>query len=335
MTQTKPPSRKHKTSTTPILFAYILGTFFLLGALEIGARAYLWGKYDVNDGGFRNREGVFTPKTQGAIRIISYGGETTLCTNLDLEDSWPRLLERKLRHSRIGGAQDQILNGGLRGGSISHLLERAKTELPKYRADYVTLYTGIHETKNARGLTRQYPNIVARLESGESGLYYQKPPVIAWIQGSFALSRLFKGYQPYPAINGERKMKNAISVELILSHYKRSLKQFIDLIHVNGATPVFVTQISDGMPVNVAYTLFSKEGTLVAKELGAIVIDPSPILENRDTEEIFSDTGIHLSQKGSRLFADYLYEQLLPQIEPSRDVSINFPESRRTPTAIN
>ncbi|MDJ0849920.1 MAG: hypothetical protein QNK04_16245 [Myxococcota bacterium] len=64
-----------------------------------------------NGMGFRNEEEVFDRKPEGSLRIIAFGGSKTFGSNLAGDQTYPHLLEQRLRELP-GHERDQVLNAG-------------------------------------------------------------------------------------------------------------------------------------------------------------------------------------------------------------------------------
>lgn len=98
-----------------------------------------------------------------------------------------------------------------------------------------------------------------------------------------------------------------------LENYLHVLKEMIQFLKDSGAQPVFVVEITgDPTPMNSYLTTYSRAGAKVAAEMGATVIDPSPILEGNPggSRSLFAKTGVHYSEPGARKLASFLFERL-------------------------
>jgi hypothetical protein len=318
-------------------------------ALEIGAVGKSYGLYvadpilghipagnrynhliTLNNAGFRNDEDVITPKPETALRVIAYGGSTTFSYNLPTSQTWPRQLEHLMR-DRLGNSHHQVLNAGVVLWSLGHAYERARREIPTLRPDYVLIYSGINEEANALYLERAGENIRSLVDSGHYGEVSRNYPASQWLHLNSLMYKVFvkialpllKNYLagtvpplPYQLRLSKTVPDGEIAPEpdpYILMNYRVVLRRFIYLIKENGGTPVFIIQAtSDRGTANNRRARYSELAAEDARRLGARVIDAREVLSEHGGEatELFSESGIHYSQLGSKLFAQKVSSKL-------------------------
>jgi len=334
-----------------ILFATIvtLSPVFALIAIEGGVRVYYWARYGVpgkhygiwrpdpelgaihsenaynsmgetNDKGFRNREDVYDPKPEGSLRVIAYGGSTTFCYQLHNDEAWPARLEQLMRSSRPGGERDQVLNGGAVMWSIGQIYARAKRDLPVLRPDYVLIYSGVNEYWNTLLLAGENQQMGQLVKEGRFGIFTRDLDQVKWINRELFT---FKIYQRYFVANVQDLLASVVGSReptypagpepATLENYLHVLKDLIQLVKSSGGTPVFVVEISGMTTPKTQYlTSYSRAGAPEAERVGAIVIDPSPILEGNPggPMSLFENTGVHYSVAGARKLAAHLFARL-------------------------
>lgn len=85
----------------------------------------------INSDGLRGAE-IGTPKPPNTVRILAVGDSVTFGYGIRLEDTYVKVLERRLNERSSVGTRFEVLNGGALGGSLSdylHFLEQKATAL--------------------------------------------------------------------------------------------------------------------------------------------------------------------------------------------------------------
>lgn len=81
----------------------------------------------------------------------------------------------------------------------------------------------------------------------------------------------------------------------------------------HGVKPVFIVELSGSHSARNRYLVsYSKAGASVAAESGALVVDPSPIVERYagDPRDLFYFTGVHFAAEGSKRFAEFIFTEV-------------------------
>lgn len=286
-------------------------------------------RWQTNDWGFRNDEDVIEPKPEGCLRIVAYGGSTTICWNLATPQAWPTQLQQRLRLA-TGRNCHQVLNAGDFQWSISHIYARAQMELPRLRPDFVLLYTGINETSNAWFLASEGKTMGERVASRGYGAFTRKLPSNRWlVQHSFAYKFLHKVlYMPVAGFflsPEKKKLTRLLGVEVgdahpaippdpdILANYLEVLDRLIALCRQVGAEPVFIIQAGGRPSVTLdLLTSYSRKGARLAAERGVQVVDARRVLEayDGDSMDLFREPGMHWSARGAALLAELIHSEV-------------------------
>jgi lysophospholipase L1-like esterase len=278
---------------------------------------------ETNDFGFRNKQDVIEPKPANALRVIAYGGSTTFCYNLSTDLAWPIQLQELLRTSH--NPSDQVLNGGAIMWSLGHELARAKRDLPTLRPDVVILYSGVNEEFNAEMLRHDGIDLRQALAQGKHGLITKHLDQARWLKRHSVIVR----YWEYVAQSWLRRGVAASEEEmhvpaqasqdvaaldsLVSQNFNATLAEFIAWIRQNGGKPLYV--VMGGLPevgMNKRLLQYSRHGVDVARRLSVPVVDSNDIVESRSGSErkaLFSDSGVHWSERGAKLLATLIYER--------------------------
>jgi len=275
---------------------------------------------ETNNMGFRNREDVYDPKPAESLRIMAYGGSMTFCYQLHTEEAWPARLEQTMRSQRVGGEKDQVLNAGAVMWSIGHAYARAQREIPILKPDYVLIYSGANEPANTELLEEEGISMEQLVKQGRFGVFTKHLSQASWIKRELFT---FKIYEKYVAPKAQDALSAVMHsppetypsgpIPYVLENYLHVLGEMIQLVKESGGQPVFVVEITGAPSEKTLYvTSYSRGGAKYAAEHGALVIDPSPILEGspEDAKSLFVETGVHYSEPGARKFASFLFDRL-------------------------
>ena len=334
--------------------ATLIAVVLILGSIEAGARLYvylahgvagktygLW-RYDevlgaqhrenaynthtqTNDHGFRNRRDVIDPKPEGAIRVITYGGSTTFCYNLDDDEAWPARLEQALR-ANTGNESHQVLNAGAIMWSIGHAYARAQKDIPALKPDYVVIYSGINEHSNSYYLEAADTPMEALVKQGRYGVFATNLDQNRWIKRNLVTIKALE-YRVIPKLARVldpligRSSPPAVGTSgfpeapdpFLLDNYLRVLDDFLTLISTQGATAVFVSQAHDGqLKWNRYLTSYSRAGATLASRHGAVVVNGEQVVEDYvgDPGDLFHTSGRHFSSLGAEKFSALLFTQI-------------------------
>lgn len=286
-----------------------------LGAIH-AANAYNTNS-QTNSLGFRNKEDVFEPKPPGAYRVIAYGGSTTFCYNLETDRAWPLQLQERLRART--NSKSQVLNGGAIMWSIGQEVARAKRDLPRLKPDIVIIYSGINEQANYELLKEQAISLERALAEGRHGLFSRQLDQGRWLKRNSTIVRMLDytgiadrifgaGQTDTHAPAAPRPVDPGIN-RVVAENFDRTLREFIELIRKNGAKPVYV--IVGGLPDvgrNTQLMRYSRQGAEVARQMGVLVLDSNEVVAayEGNKHDLFSDSGVHWSDLGAGLLADYI-----------------------------
>ena len=112
-----------------------------------------------NNLGFRNLHDIHPGKLLKGKRIYCTGGSTTYCQNLDTPQTWPHLLQERLR-THPGHPHDEVINSGIMSVPLSYEFKLAQKWIPILKPDYVIFYgTGFNEDRAEIELERAGYNL--------------------------------------------------------------------------------------------------------------------------------------------------------------------------------
>lgn len=275
----------------------------------------------LNDFGFRNRENVWEPKPAGSLRIIAYGGSTTFCYNLLNDEAWPLQLQKLIRGKRPGGANDQVLNGGVILWSLGQIAVKIRRDIPKLKPDYVLIYSGVNEFTNSSLMEAEGRSLKKLVAEKRYGEFAHNLDQDNWFVRNSILYKALRNY----VMNPLRDLRQSLWMQNshwkwpkdpdpdVLTNYLETLHGIVDFLKSSGVKAVFIEELYAGDErKNHLLTSYSREGARHAAEWGAIVVSTSEMFQNYagDRRKFFTGSGVHLTEDGARLFANYLYGKL-------------------------
>jgi lysophospholipase L1-like esterase len=276
---------------------------------------------ETNNFGFRNKEDVIEPKPANALRIIAYGGSATFCYNLPTDLAWPIRLQEILR--RQHNAFDQVLNGGAIMWSIGQELTRAKRDLPRLKPDVVIIYSGVNEEFNAWQLKNEGVDLEQALKEGKQGLFTRNLDQARWVKRNSVVIRYWD-YVVERRLSGDEEAANdpdpVAPDPVVTQNFNATVREFILLIRQHRGKPIYVVMGGVAGMQKTNYLRrglqISRRGADVARELGVPVVDSNEILEDykNDRRALFYETGVHWSQTGARMLAQFIYDRALGQM---------------------
>jgi lysophospholipase L1-like esterase len=335
--------------TAFIAFAILIFTILFLVVAEGAARLYIHLRYGVpghrygiymadrelgsmhrpssynlnttiNNWGFRNTEDIYKQKPKNARRIYCSGGSATFCFNLPTEQSWPSLLQAKLR--RIPGHEyDQVLNAGEISFAIAHEFSLAKRHIPLLQPDIVILYgQGINEGLAFKILMhnegKDFSQLLAQQQWGvfprnlDQGRLLKRSFVLVkfydYVIKSWFRERLSKRFRQASKSPGIPYRPHP----WLIANFDNTLRAYLAFLRQNGCQIIIVRYGDNG--INNWYLdnyirFFRERASLIGREEGAIICDLAKIIQAHPRrEDLYSDGGVHVTAEGAELVSDTL-----------------------------
>ncbi len=306
-------------------------------------------RWRTNNLGFRNDEDVIEPRR--GLRILAYGGSTTLCWNLPTAETWPALLQNRLR-AATGNPGHQVLNAGDILWPINRILARARTELPALKPDVVLIMAGVNEVPNARLLASEGRPLDRLVPAGQFGAFSKKLPQDYWLARNSILYGVFHKIVLLPLVRRwhvwtHEPWSQSMVTDIgpghpalapdrdTLENYLHGLEDLIQACRAVGAEPVFIEEACGRHTVGLDHMVsYSRAGAEKARALNVPVVDaPAMVASTRgDPMDLFYESGIHYSQRGAALLAQTIYDQVFarsdlvsPATHPGGGAEFIFP----------
>jgi lysophospholipase L1-like esterase len=332
------------------LFAVLAPVVFLAALGEIGGRVYVHFRYGVpgksygiympdeelgathrpnsyntnsviNNFGFRNLEDITEEKQPGVTRVYCSGGSTTFCYNLTTEESWPNLLQEKLRAVK-GHERDEVLNAGQITFGVSQELALARRLVPRLKPDIVVLFTGINELLAANIIAQQDGQSLDELLAEERwGVCPKSPDQARFFKRHSVLVKLLdykiKKYFESRATSAyhESEMPQGAVHPWVNANFEHTLREYLAFLRSNGCKVIVMHFGDNGKEdwyLRKCIRVLRDRAVEIGKEQDATICDLVPAVD-RDPRRpnLFITTGIHVTREGAELYADLLSKTVL------------------------
>lgn len=179
---------------------------------------------------------VKSAKRAGSVRVLVLGGSTSRCENLPKEQSWPSVMERRLRAERPG-LDLEVLNGAMGWYTTKHSLTTYVTYYRDFQPDIVVSMEAVNDM--FRSLV---PADFALGEYDELWSHYYGPAIEGARPPSFERRTLGKlgdtWYSDFRLVPVDWPLDRWRS----LGPFERHLRELARRVKQDGAKPVLVTQ---------------------------------------------------------------------------------------------
>ena len=287
-----------------------------------------------NNMGFLNVNDVVLPEKRNPkdVVFITYGGSSTYCYNLEQDEAWPIIFQKEMCGSKKKNelCKYSVFNNGHIMWSIGHIYKKVKGDLTIIKPDYIIIYSGINEYSNYEMLKLvDKIDVDKSIKNKKYGLttkaynwwWIKHNSIFEKIIHYKLLTPLIKRIKSLTENLNDQKIQNEKWYDLdrknnfpiVFDNYVGVLKKLINLAEKHDTKVIFLVQ-SHGTDTkkNIFFTSFSQKAKEIANELGAIVIDTNEIKYEYkdDKKELYSETGVHYSIKGSNLVGKLLLTKL-------------------------
>jgi lysophospholipase L1-like esterase len=277
----------------------------------------------INNRGFRNADDVPPVKPPGATRIYCSGGSTTFCYNLPTEQAWPSQLRDQLRRLP-GHEKDEVWNGGQICFPVADELILARRVIPELKPDVVVVFTGINELLAAEIIAGADGESLDRLlAENRFGVAPRGLDQARFLKRHSVLVRLLdyvvkRGLEK--RLTADYRAPGAKPKPIhpwVDANFQHTFREYLAFLRAQGCKIVVVRAGDNGVE---SWHLdevrrFRDEAVAIARSEGAHVFDFAAAIEGRaDRRSLFIESGVHLTETGSRLFAERLRQFLTDEV---------------------
>jgi GDSL-like Lipase/Acylhydrolase family len=275
---------------------------------------------ELNNWGFRGSEDVANPKPAGSLRIYCSGNSSTYCPYLKVDQSWPAILQRKLRE-QSGHERDQVLNAGRPGASVSFEYALAKRVIPRLKPDIVILHTGINEQAAERALVNPHEyDLDLLLSQQRFGVFPRRHLDCFWLRHSMLLKLLSdkskRLLEPWTTTQFRDPGAPKLSVHpWTFANFDHVLPEYIAYLRSQGCRVIFIRFGDTGveMPYLEIMRTFRERGVPLARRAGATICDVVPAFERHPHRGALAEpwSGVHVTPEGGVVLADELLKTIV------------------------
>ncbi|MBF0346613.1 MAG: hypothetical protein HQL81_02990 [Magnetococcales bacterium] len=296
--------------------------------------------WQINSLGYLGPEFTIEKKA-GTKRIIIYGGSQVFDGGAPRGEDWPHLVEKYLRDRNF---PVEVINAGIPGGASFDSFGRFYSEGHFFQPDIAILVNAWNDLKqfssnemlsnlvtpyvvdtNPR---HKYFNVVDKVLCENSQVFFQlRDRFVLWWYGIGSEGKI---------IAPEKREKNDI-MPMPLEQYRLTFTLFAELAKAIQAVPVIIQQArfvtrnnteEQKKKIGFQFSQLGHSGMVkgfektdaileeVARKTGSVLLRTEQFHGN---DVMFIDH-IHFSPEGSRMFAQWLAEQLVPILQPGQDL---------------
>lgn len=280
------------------------------------------------------------PFSSGDVTVAFLGGSTTECIVVQEELRFPALTAELLKER---GARINALNAARAGNTLHDSINVLFNHVLLDKPDVVVI---MHAT-NDIGVLRRDPNYSSRMGQHVS-LASQGKWAAQELSSRSYLAALIRRVATFSRVapgDGNRspwRTDAAVADQFHIDQFAARLRVFIHICRDFGIEPVMMTQPLSGTTTELtpewadlgAQDRFNEMIRSVGKELDATVIDLADHLKRNvpgwdEPMHVFYD-GMHVTDRGSRIYAEHIAEKLLPLVRQR----IAAQQTARTASAI-
>jgi len=257
---------------------------------------------------YRNETVPFT-KEPGEIRVICFGGSTTVCRSAGI--SYAQLIEPHLAE-RVPGRRLRVLNAGGDGFSTAHILVDLALRNLEVRPDLITIYENINDlsvTRFGQFTPSDYAN------KYETDFYLGIRHRSGWIAGLTKISRLARhvAFQ-FDAIRFPKEEETYVqSWSSTLPYFEWNLRSIVGIARAHGIRVALATQPARRhVRVDPGFAAYNEAVRELAREEGLPLIDVAAQVTD---DSLFLEDAIHYTRAGVQAVADAFQSGLEPLID--------------------
>lgn len=264
------------------------------------------GRIKINSYGFRGKE-FSLKKDESITRIVALGDSITFAPNVNIEDCYLSLLEKRLNNNDAPNSRFEVINAGIGGYDVWQYLAVYEEKVRRLSADIIIV-------------------AICQNDFIKLGPYYKD--FFGIVRGDFADEK-YKSFLDYSLLYRKISFKIKGLAQRRYKRHKGAKAPFahltIDTNWAKGITPLkkLLTAIKKDR-VDFVFLIFplknqikgedqhsSEKFTNFAKDYNVPMLDLLHTLKNIDEDIYVKNDYIHFNESGHKLIADAVYEFII------------------------
>ncbi len=284
----------------------------------IKGKFFVDGVYQINSKGYRERE-FSTEKTPGTTRIICLGNSCTFGWKVNLDQTYPKVLE-KLLNQNLPQPEFEVIDAGMTGYSTFQGVRFLKREILAFHPDIITFSYGWNDMCPSEREDKDQkfpPQWLLNLDDflSQSRFY------------SFLKFEIMSLLKSRKQTQNEKKIVYRVS----LKDYQTNLKELAKIAESAGIKVFFLSSPVSSAKVflgpgktskpHIANKYYNKALKETTSELSLPLMDVALLFEDRgDLYDNGREEFIHYNSKGHQVIADAIYRYFQEQgIVPTKN----------------
>jgi len=277
----------------------------------IKGKFFVDGVYQINSRGYRERE-FSAEKSPDVMRIICLGNSCTFGWKVNLEQTYPKILE-KLLNQNLAQPEFEVINAGMTGYSTFQGVRFLKREILGLHPDIIIFSYGWNDMCPAEREDKDqrfHPQWVLNLDD-----FLSRSRFYSFLK--FEIMSLLKRKNQS---QDEKKIVYRVSIK----DYQENLKELARIAQGSGIKVFFLSIPVSSAKVflgpgktskpHIANRYYNKALREAASEIGVPLIDVALLFEDRgDLYDNGREEFIHYNARGHQVIADAIYQYFLEQ----------------------
>ncbi len=254
------------------------------------------GGFEVRKFAFRSGEAKLE-KPPGVFRVICVGGSSTYGKEVEDDQVWPYLLEKKLRD---GGVDAQVVNAGVTGYSSFQILILLREYLLSYNPDVVLMYAGFNDMALSAG-----PYTMRELWEMMHGEASGLSSFVMGAQNILSRSIVYNALR-FAIVGARRKIERSGKVIVANRHeFIRNVREINELCAQNGVRFLAMAEATqyDDFYYHTGLDELAKRRKIPFRDVYA------RFRRMPRADKWFADV-VHLTPEGNRVVAEIAYDLL-------------------------
>jgi len=276
----------------------------------IKGKFFVEGVYKINSRGYRERE-FSAEKNPDVTRIICLGNSCTFGWKVNLELTYPKILE-KLLNQNLTKPKFEVINAGMTGYSTFQGLRFLKREILGFHPDIIIFSYGWNDMCPSEREDKDQkfpPQWILNLDD-----FLSRSRFYSFLK--FEIMNLLKSKQP----QDEKKLVYRVSIK----DYQENLKELAKIAQGSGIKVFFLSLPVSSAKVflgpgktskpHIANKYYNKALRETTSEIGVPLIDVALLFEDRgDLYDNGREEFIHYNARGHQVIADVIYQYFQEQ----------------------
>ena len=297
--------------------------------------------YTINSKGFRNKE--FNEKKDSDIRIISFGGSSTMGIETPDDLTYPAQLENIFKNNDY---DVEVLNFGFGSKGLNFLKDLFFHEAIKYKPNFITIYSGrnpaLYDSSSSKVAKEKIENLyikklnlflinnvmtfrlLSKINNRLTYMYVSPDKIVSPYNKNLRHNLNYFTDKYKNDIEQIINVSNKLKIKVVLIKYalflnpeiqrelnNKSIKELMLILKNLNAEKIYDLDYSESFWI-VTVTVLNKQLEKFKNRENVIIVDPTEKLTSNKSH--FEDY-VHLTSKGNEVMAELIFDAIKNKID--------------------